>query len=95
MFGAWFLIYEKQYSRTGVHHHEVGPYLVQAVTSFPPQPWLRPRSGHVPFLVGKVVLGNVSSEYLGFPNISHFINYSTFINCHIIDAIQFQYSQCC
>jgi hypothetical protein len=35
--------------------------------SFPP-PGFEPRSGHVGFVVDKVALGQVFSEYLGFPS---------------------------
>jgi hypothetical protein len=38
------------------------------VTGFPPRrPGFDPKSGHVVFLVGKVALEQVFSEYFGFP----------------------------
>jgi hypothetical protein len=43
------------------------PYLRRLVAGFPPRrPWFEPRSGHVGFVVDKVVLGQVFSQYFGF-----------------------------
>jgi hypothetical protein len=47
---------------------EAMPYLRRLVAGFPPRrPGFEPRSGHVGFVVDKVVLGQVLSWYLGFP----------------------------
>jgi hypothetical protein len=44
------------------------PYLRRLVTGFPPRrPGFEPSSGQVGFVVDKVVLGQVFSEYFGFP----------------------------
>jgi hypothetical protein len=44
------------------------PYIRPLVAGFPPRrPGLEPRSGHVRFVVDKVALGEVLSEYFGFP----------------------------
>jgi hypothetical protein len=44
------------------------PYLRPLVANFPPRrPGFEPRSGHVGFVVDKVALGQVFSEYFGFP----------------------------
>jgi hypothetical protein len=44
------------------------PYLRHLVTDFPPRrPRFEPRSGHVGFVVEKMVLRQVFSEYFGFP----------------------------
>jgi hypothetical protein len=40
-----------------------------------------PRSGHVGFVVDKVALGQVFSEYFGFPYHSHSTYCSIFIIC--------------
>jgi hypothetical protein len=44
------------------------PYFRQLVAILPPRrPGFEPRSGHVGFVVDKVALGQVFSEYFGFP----------------------------
>jgi hypothetical protein len=44
------------------------PWLKRLVAGFPPRrPGFDPRSGHVGFVVDKVALGQVFSEYFGFP----------------------------
>jgi hypothetical protein len=44
------------------------PYLRRLVSGFPPRrPGFEPRSGHVGFVVDKVELGQVFSEYFGLP----------------------------
>jgi hypothetical protein len=44
------------------------PQLGRLVADFPPRrPGFGPRSGHVRFVVDKVALGKVFSEYFGFP----------------------------
>jgi hypothetical protein len=46
----------------------VVPELRRLVAGFSPQrPGFEPRSGHVGFVVDKVALGQVFSEYFGFP----------------------------
>jgi hypothetical protein len=46
----------------------VAPYLKQLVAGFPPRrPEFDPGSGQVGFVVDKVALGQVFSEYFGFP----------------------------
>jgi hypothetical protein len=51
---------------------EIGHAIFQAVSrSFPPRrPGFEPRSSHVGFVVDKVALGQVFSEYFGFPRFS-------------------------
>jgi hypothetical protein len=47
---------------------KVVPQLRQLVAGFPPRrPAFEPGSGHVGFVVDKVELGQVLSEYFGFP----------------------------
>jgi hypothetical protein len=47
---------------------EAVPYLRRLVAGFPPRlPRFDPRSGHVGFVVDKVALGQVFSEYFCFP----------------------------
>jgi hypothetical protein len=49
-----------------LYKHKVGPCHI--VTSFPQRrPGFEPRSDHVGFVVEKVVLGQVFSEYFSFP----------------------------
>jgi hypothetical protein len=45
-------------------HHKATPQLKRLVAGFPPR---RPGSGHVGFVVDKVALVKVFSEYFGFP----------------------------
>jgi hypothetical protein len=46
----------------------VVPYLRRLVRDFPPRrPGFNPRSGHMGSVVDKVALGQVFSEYFGFP----------------------------
>jgi hypothetical protein len=46
---------------------EAAQQLKRVVAGFPPRrPGLAPESGQVGFVVGKVALGQVFSEYLGF-----------------------------
>jgi hypothetical protein len=49
------------------------PWLKRLVAGFPPRkPGFDPRSGHVGFVVDKVALGQIFSEYFGFPCQSSF-----------------------
>jgi hypothetical protein len=49
------------------------PQLKRLVAGFPPRrPWFDPGSGKVGFVVDKVALGQVFSEYFGFPCQSSF-----------------------
>jgi hypothetical protein len=57
----------------GSEWSEAMPQLRQLVACFPTwQPRFKPRSGHVGFLVDKVVLGLVLFEYFSFPCPSSF-----------------------
>jgi hypothetical protein len=59
-------LYEPRYVRAA-------PWLRRLVAGFPPRrPGFEPRSGHVGFVVDKVTLGEVFSEYFGFPRQSLF-----------------------
>jgi hypothetical protein len=52
---------------------EAAPWLKQLVAGFPPRrPGFEPGSSHVGFVVDKVALGQVFSEYFGFPCQSSF-----------------------
>jgi hypothetical protein len=52
---------------------KAAPYLKRLVAGFPPRrPGLKPGSSHVGSVVGKVALGQVFSEYFGFPCQSSF-----------------------
>jgi hypothetical protein len=52
---------------------KAAPELKRLVAGFPPRrPGLKPGSGQVGFVVDKVALGQVSSEYFGFPCLSSF-----------------------
>jgi hypothetical protein len=47
---------------------KAAPYLKRLVAGFPPRrPGFKPGSGQVGFVVDKVALGQVFSEYFGFP----------------------------
>jgi hypothetical protein len=49
------------------------PLIRRLVAGFPlGRPWFEPRSGHVGFVVDKVILGQVFSEYFGSPCQSSF-----------------------
>jgi hypothetical protein len=53
-----------------LYDRSISRAIAQAVSlcQFPPrQPWFERRSGHVGFMVDKVALGQVFSEYFGFP----------------------------
>jgi hypothetical protein len=54
------------------------PQLKRLVADFPlRRPKIEPGSGHVGFVVDKAALGQVFSEYFGFPWQSSFTNCST------------------
>jgi hypothetical protein len=56
------------YVWTLVRPNLAAPELKRLVAGFPPRrPGFNPRSGHVGFVVDKVALGQVFSEYFGFP----------------------------
>jgi hypothetical protein len=62
---------------------KVIPSLRQLVACFPPQrPGFEPRSGYVGFLLDKMALGQVFSEYFGFLVNSHSTDCSTLIIYH-------------
>jgi hypothetical protein len=56
-----FYILKKEISKLTDHA------IAQAVSRRLRMAWFEPRSGHVGFVVGKVALGQVFSEYFGFP----------------------------
>jgi hypothetical protein len=70
------------------------PLLRETVTSFPQRrPAFKPRSGHVTFVVDKVTLGQVFTEYLGFPRQFSFHQLFPFINHPIIEGVYSRYWQ--
>jgi hypothetical protein len=63
-----FLIYIKKLSLQKYGISEGRAILKRLVAGFPPRrPWFEPGSDHVGFVVDKVALGQVFSEYFGFP----------------------------
>jgi hypothetical protein len=70
---------------TKVHMPGSNDPLVIAVC--PQRPWFDTRLGHVRFVVDKVALGHVFSEYFSFPLNSYSFNCSIFINHRVIDAV--------
>jgi hypothetical protein len=58
------------------HLIRAAPYLKRLVAGFPPRrPGFKPGSTHVGFVVDKLAVGQVSSEYFGFPCQSSFHNH--------------------
>jgi hypothetical protein len=60
---------ECEQSKRNVHIVSSGPAIAQAVSRWLPTAagQVRPGSGHVGFVADKVALGQVLSEYFGFP----------------------------
>jgi hypothetical protein len=57
-----------EYKKGGLLLKQAMPQLRQLVAGFSPwRPGFKPGSGHVGFVVDKVALGQVFSEYFGFP----------------------------
>jgi hypothetical protein len=60
-------------NKNWLHYLQAAPYLKQLVAGFPPwRPGFKPRSSHAGFVVDKVLLGQVFSEYFSFPCQSSF-----------------------
>jgi hypothetical protein len=69
----------------------LGRVIAQAVSRWLPTAaalGLSPWSGHVEFVVDKVALGQVFSEYFGFPANLHSNNFSTIILIYHLGFIQ-------